>query len=53
MSKALMTCPPRSGPVSRSTPPEGDFASVSAGGVHTCGVRVDGSVACWGNNEDG
>ena len=22
------------------------FASVSAGNSHTCGVRVDGSVAC-------
>ncbi len=24
------------------------WASVSAGGYHTCGVRTDGSVACWG-----
>ena len=24
------------------------FASVSAGGGHTCGVRRDGSVECWG-----
>ena len=31
----------------------GEFASVSAGGRHNCGVRVDGSVACWGNNEYG
>ena len=29
---------------------EGEFASVSAGGEHTCGVRLDGSVACWGWN---
>ncbi len=32
----------------------GEFASVSAGGDiwdgHTCGVMVDGSVACWGEN---
>ena len=26
------------------------FSSVSAVGGHTCGVRVDGSVACWGND---
>ena len=26
----------------------GEFVTVSAGGGHTCGVRVDGSVACWG-----
>ena len=32
----------------RATPPDGEFASVSAGGVHTCGVKRDGSVACWG-----
>ena len=23
------------------------FASVSTGWAHTCGVRADGSVACW------
>ena len=30
--------------------PAGSFVSVSAGGSHTCGVRSDGSVACWGYN---
>ncbi|MDE2822915.1 MAG: RCC1 domain-containing protein, partial [Chloroflexota bacterium] len=34
----------------QATPPEGEFASVSAGRFHTCGVRADGSVACWGSN---
>ena len=29
----------------------GEFASVSAGGAHACGVKTDGSVACWGSNE--
>ena len=29
------------------------FISVSAGDDHTCGVRETGSVACWGNDEDG
>ena len=28
------------------------FASVSAGAIHTCGVKTDGSVECWGSNED-
>ena len=32
---------------------EGEFASVSAGKNHTCGVRADGSVACWGRDGDG
>ncbi len=26
------------------------FATVSAGFRHTCGVKTDGSVACWGSN---
>ena len=35
------------------TPPTGEFASVSAGGIHTCGVKTDGSVACWGYDDSG
>ena len=33
---------------SQATPPQGRFASISAGLQHTCGVREDGSLACWG-----
>ena len=29
------------------------FASISAGLYHTCGLKRDGSVACWGANVDG
>lgn len=36
-----------------STPPSGRFDSISAGGLHTCGVREDGFVACWRVDEDG
>ena len=32
----------------QATPPDGEFASVSAGLGHTCGVMIDGSVVCWG-----
>ena len=34
----------------KTMPPGGEFISVSAGDDHTCGVRTDGSVACWGSN---
>ena len=34
-------------------PTAGSFVSVSAGVNHTCGVKSDGSVACWGNNDYG
>ena len=31
----------------------GEFASVSAGDYHTCGVNRDSSVECWGNDNYG
>ena len=37
-------------PTPRPTTPASSFVSVSAGGSYTCGVRSDGSVACWGEN---
>ena len=33
--------------------PEGDFLSVSSGSDHTCGIKKDGTLACWGGNKDG
>ena len=38
---------------SQATPPAGTFTQVSAGGSHTCGVKSDGTVACWGKNNYG
>ena len=35
--------------VGQATPPGGTFTQVSAGDFHTCGVRTDGTLACWGN----
>jgi alpha-tubulin suppressor-like RCC1 family protein/uncharacterized protein YjdB len=29
------------------------FASVSAGGAHSCGIASHGAVYCWGNNASG
>ena len=31
----------------------GDFAQVAAGSKHTCGLKTDGRVVCWGQNEHG
>ncbi len=32
---------------------EGDLVAVAAGCDHSLAVRADGSVACWGDNDDG
>ena len=29
------------------------WLAVDAGARHTCGIRANGTVACWGNNTDG
>ena len=29
------------------------WSAVSAGGNYTCGLKVDGSIACWGDNSAG
>ena len=34
----------------RLRPPAGSFTSVSAVRTHTCGVRTEGSLACWGGS---
>ena len=36
-----------------ATPPAGTFTQVSAGARHTCGLRTDGRVVCWGDNSSG
>ena len=33
--------------------PAGKFTAVSAGSNHSCGLRVDKTVTCWGSNYDG
>jgi hypothetical protein len=36
-----------------TVPPSGTFNQVSAGGWHSCGIRSDGTLACWGNSDYG
>ena len=33
-----------------ATPTARGFAAVAAGSHHSCGLRTDGTVACWGDN---
>ena len=32
---------------------EGHFTAVSAGSYHSCGLRADATIECWGYNPDG
>jgi hypothetical protein len=34
----------------QAEPPKGTFLQISAGGRHTCGLRTDHTVACWGSH---
>ena len=42
-----------SGPTPRQVGSQDDWVDVSAGGMHTCGVRENGSAWCWGLNYRG
>ena len=44
--------PPTPTPRPPPPPPPSSYASVSAGHFHTCGVGTNGSVFCWGFNDD-
>ena len=38
----------------RTDPPSGErFTAITAGSWHTCGLRQDGGVSCWGYNNHG
>ena len=39
--------------ISQATPPPGTFTQVSAGNIHTCGIKSDGTFTCWGSNSYG
>ena len=37
----------------QTDPPPGDFSDTAAGDYHTCGLRTDRSVVCWGYSHKG
>ena len=38
----------------RTEPPEGErFTAIATGSWHTCGLRQDGGISCWGYNHHG
>ncbi len=37
----------------QSDAPSGEFTAVSAGYRHSCGLRTDGTIQCWGDNGAG
>jgi alpha-tubulin suppressor-like RCC1 family protein len=43
----------RSSPASVSGLPVGSLRALAAGQSHTCGVRFDGTLSCWGDNASG
>ena len=42
----------RTAPVPVSAP-SGAFTAIRPGEFHTCAIKIDGGVACWGNNNGG
>ena len=41
-------------PATEPTPPAtARFTAVDSGAAHACGLRSDGTVTCWGSNDDG
>ena len=42
--------PTDTAPPAKTIPASEEFSSVSVGLSHTCGVKTDGAVACWGDD---
>ena len=51
--EALQTLEPDRAISPEATPPNGSFTYVSAGVEHSCGVKTDESIVCWGSNTSG
>ena len=33
-----------------TSPPDSTFTAITAGGFHSCGLRTDSTITCWGDN---
>ena len=33
--------------------PDGQYTAITAGGFHSCALRTDNTITCWGNNDSG
>ena len=53
LSRALRLGSPGPTPPAEDGPEGGGFTAVSAGNGFSCGIRSDGTAACWGRNSDG
>ena len=40
-------------PMPTNVPARGGYQQISAGGGHTCAVKTDSSIVCWGRNDHG
>lgn len=43
---------PGFGECGQADPPEGTFEEVAGGTYHSCGVREDGQIVCWGCGDE-
>ena len=48
---ALATARPPTTPEPATPEPAAGFVAITAGSAHSCALRSDGTVACWGSNE--
>ena len=44
---------PTEPPTEEPEPPTEESATITAGRGHTCGLRTDNTITCWGNNRSG
>ncbi|HJQ21348.1 MAG TPA: hypothetical protein VJ867_13455 [Gemmatimonadaceae bacterium] len=53
LSVTLLGCKDPTSDNGGNPPPLGNVLAISAGGAHTCALRLDGKAFCWGRNSSG